>query len=249
MSGFKYEIQAALCTWGPRCLKIHASSLLCPKKSKIVNVHCILGHLGFLPVEAEGMRRDILLNLSQWHRFFIYIFFLHLSHISDVQILSFQTEVWLKRCACIGQTQTNVNSFFFFFSLTWINKLISLLWMCGKGFYLAATYSFDLVETVHEQQGGVRINEADFTKKEIALGELRVILHAMCHKCMQCPKLFFSPTTVQRQIIPGSFMWYCWHWLHIHAYNYYLFFYYIVGILLVLLAKKQQVNWSKTCRS
>lgn len=65
--------------------------------------------------------------------------------------------------------------------------------MCGKGFYLAATYSFDLVETVHEQQGGVWINEADFTKKEIALGELRVILHAMCHKCMQCPKPFFPP--------------------------------------------------------
>lgn len=62
--------------------------------------------------------------------------------------------------------------------------------MCGKGFYLAATYSFDLDETVHEQQGvcgSMRLT----LLKEIALGELRVILHAMCHKRIQCPKLFF----------------------------------------------------------
>lgn len=110
MSGFKYEIQAALCTWGPRCLKNHASGLLCPKKGKIVNVHCILGQLGFLPVEAEGMRRDILLNLSQWHGCFFFVVFFYIFHTFLMFRFSFQTEVWLKRCACIGQTQTNVNS-------------------------------------------------------------------------------------------------------------------------------------------
>lgn len=75
--------------------------------------------------------------------------------------------------------------------------------------------------------------------KEIALGELRVILHAMCHKRIQCPKLFFfSPTTVRSRgkLYPGHLFdiagtdYTCIHLLFI--------FYYIVGILLVLLAKK-----------
>lgn len=194
MSGFKYEIQAALCTWGPRCLKNHASSLLCPKYSKIVNVHCILGHLGFLPVEAEGMRRDILLNLSQWHGCFGFVlFFSHLSHISDVQILFSNGGVTQK--VRLYWTDTNKCKYFFsfFFSLTWINKQISLLWMCGKGFYLAATYSFDLDEAVHEQQGGVRINEADFTKKKLHLENWEWFFMQCVTNACSVQNYFFPP--------------------------------------------------------
>lgn len=65
--------------------------------------------------------------------------------------------------------------------------------MCGKGFYLAATYSFDLVETVHEQQGGVRINEADFTKKRNCTWRIESDSSCNVSQMHAVSKTFFSP--------------------------------------------------------